>query len=75
MLEVVDRVSKRWKTKFEEYQTSGTELGTFSYKGADESVGKTVGVLVTSMKTVRNLYFMRGLDYEKCRCELTWNSR
>jgi len=70
VLEVVDRVSKRWKTKFEEYQTSGTELGTFSYKGADESVGKTVGVLVTSMKT--ELEAAKDIAV-KSTADKTWN--
>lgn len=51
VLRTVEGVSKCWKTKLEEYQKSGTELGTFLYKGADESVGKTLGVLVSSMKT------------------------
>ena len=61
VLRIVEGVSKRWKTKLEEYQKSGTELGTFLYKGADESVGKTLGVLVSSMKTVRSLQTLQGL--------------
>lgn len=55
VLEVVDGVNRRWKTKLEKYQSSGTDLGSFSYKGADEDVGKTIGALVTSMKTVCSL--------------------
>lgn len=61
VLRTVEGVSKCWKTKLEEYQKSGTELGTFLYKGAAESVGKTLGVLVSSMKTVRSLQTLQGL--------------
>ncbi|EDO28777.1 predicted protein [Nematostella vectensis] len=51
VLQVVNNITARWKERLEQYEKTSTGLGTFQYKGEAKDAGKTIGVLVTRMKT------------------------